>query len=94
LRKSYAGSVGLAAALSTAIGAFHRGNVLDAALDPKAELRQPLAATVPVPRLSRGGKAAALSITGTAIALLVSSAFDVQLGLPTAMAGVLTAAFV
>ena len=60
----------------------------------RAELRQPLAATVPLPRLSRGGKAAALSITGTAIALLVSSAFDVQLGLPTAIAGVLSAASV
>ena len=60
----------------------------------RAELRQPFAATVPLPRLSRGGKAAALSITGTAIALLVSSAFDVQLGLPTAIAGVLSAASV
>jgi arsenical pump membrane protein len=60
----------------------------------RAELRQPLASTVPLPTLSRGGKAAALSITGTAMALLVSSAFDVQLGLPTAIAGVLSAAFV
>jgi arsenical pump membrane protein len=60
----------------------------------RAELRRPLAAAVPQPTLSGGGKAAALGITGTATALVVSSAFDVQLGLPTAIAGVLTVAFV
>jgi arsenical pump membrane protein len=60
----------------------------------RAALRQPLAATLPLPRLSAGGKAAALGIAGTAIALVAASALDVPLGLPTAVAGTLTAAFV
>jgi arsenical pump membrane protein len=60
----------------------------------RAELKQQLAAVMPLPTLSGGGKAAALGITGTAIALLTSSALDVQLGLPTAVAGILTAAVV
>jgi arsenical pump membrane protein len=53
-------------------------------------LRQPLATAVPLPRLSGGGKAAALGIAGTATALMASSALDIPLGLPTAIAGVLT----
>jgi arsenical pump membrane protein len=60
----------------------------------RADLRQPLATAMALPRLSAGGKAAALGIAATAIALLVSSAFDVSLGLPTAVAGMLTATFV
>lgn len=60
----------------------------------RADLSQPLAKAMPLPRLSAGGKAAALSIAGTAIALLISSALDIPLGLPTAIAGTLTAAFV
>ncbi|MBO0750775.1 MAG: arsenic transporter [Bradyrhizobiaceae bacterium] len=60
----------------------------------RSELRQPLAMAPPLPRLTTGGKAAALGIAATAIGLLVSSALDVPLGLPTAVAGVLTAAFV
>jgi arsenical pump membrane protein len=58
------------------------------------ELKQPLAALMPRPSLSGGGKTAALGITGTAIALLASSALDIQLGLPTAIAGALTAVVV
>jgi arsenical pump membrane protein len=54
-------------------------------------LDQKIAEDVPMPKLSRGGKAAASGIAVTAIALLVSSAFDIQLGLPTAIAGSLTA---
>jgi arsenical pump membrane protein len=57
----------------------------------RAELQQPLAALLPRPRLSGAGKTAALGITGTAITLLASSALDIQLGLPTALAGALTA---
>jgi arsenical pump membrane protein len=53
-------------------------------------LTQTIAADVPVPNLPRGGKAAALGIVLTAMALLVSSAFNIQLGLPTALAGSLT----
>jgi arsenical pump membrane protein len=60
----------------------------------RTDLRKPLATTLPLPRLSAGGKAAALGIAGTAIALLASSALDIPLGLPTAIAGLLTAAFV
>jgi arsenical pump membrane protein len=60
----------------------------------RADLRQPLATAMLLPRLSAGGKAAALGISATAIALLISSALDVSLGLPTAVAGMLTATFV
>jgi arsenical pump membrane protein len=49
---------------------------------------------MPPPRLSAGGKAAAFAIAGTAIALLISSSLDIPLGLPTAIAGTLTAIFV
>jgi arsenical pump membrane protein len=57
-------------------------------------LRQPLAAALPLPRLSGGGKTAALGITATATGLLAASALDMPLGPPTAIAGTLTAAFV
>jgi arsenical pump membrane protein len=60
----------------------------------RAELREPLAMALLLPRLSDGGKTAALGITGTAIALLASSAFDFPLGVSTAIAGTLTAAVV
>ena len=55
-------------------------------------LRQEIEARVPVPILSGGGKTAAFGIAATAIALLAASLADTQLGLPTAIAGVLTAA--
>ncbi|USU08979.1 arsenic transporter [Sphingomonadaceae bacterium OTU29MARTA1] len=41
--------------------------------------------------LTRGGKTAFIGIVATAIVLLVASACDIQLGLPTAIAGVVTA---
>lgn len=53
-------------------------------------LRQPIATNVPVPHLSHSGKVAAAGIAATAVALIVSSAVDIQLGLPTAIAGVAT----
>lgn len=59
-----------------------------------ASLRQELATSMPLPRLSAGGKAAALGIGATAIGLLASSALDIPLGLPTAIAGAATGAFV
>ncbi len=49
---------------------------------------------VPLPDLPPGGQTAALGIVATAVVLLVASAFDIQLGLPTAIAGTLTAAIV
>jgi arsenical pump membrane protein len=56
----------------------------------RAALRHPIATDVPVPRLSHSGKVAAAGIAVTAVALIVSSALDLQLGLPTAIAGALT----
>jgi arsenical pump membrane protein len=53
-------------------------------------LHQKIAANVPMPKLARGGKTAAWGIAVTAIALLVSSALDIQLGVPTVIAGTLT----
>ena len=50
-----------------------------------------VARDVPRPRLSVGGRAAGLGIVATAIVLLAVSAFDIPLGLPTAIAGILTA---
>ncbi len=57
-------------------------------------LRQDISANIATPELSAGGKLAALGIAGTAIVLLASSAFDIQLGLPTFLAGAATAALV
>jgi arsenical pump membrane protein len=57
-------------------------------------LRQEIATDVPVPVLSGAGKTAAIGIAATAIVLLVASALDVALGLPTAIAGTATAAVV
>jgi arsenical pump membrane protein len=57
-------------------------------------LNQKLSADVPLPELSGAGKTAALGIVATSIVLLGASALDVQLGLPTAVAGVATAAIV
>jgi arsenical pump membrane protein len=57
-------------------------------------LRQIIEAEMPVPKLSLGGKVAGLGIIATAIVLLAASAKDLQLGLPTAIAGAVTAAIV
>lgn len=57
-------------------------------------LHQDLATEVPVPVLSGAAKTAALGIAATAVLLLISSARDVQLGLPTAIAGAVTALLV
>jgi arsenical pump membrane protein len=54
-------------------------------------LQQKLSTDVPVPKLSDAGKTAALGIFATSLVLLGASAFDIQLGLPTAIAGLLTA---
>jgi len=60
----------------------------------RSALRQRVAAEVPRPALSAAGQTAAVGIAATAVVLLVSSALDIQLGLPTAIAGALTAAVV
>lgn len=46
------------------------------------------------PPLSTGGKMASFGIAATAIVLLISSAFNVELGLPTAIAGMATSLLV
>ena len=50
--------------------------------------------TVDVPELSAAGRMAAWGIAGTAVVLLASSFFDIQLGLPTFGAGAATAVLV
>ncbi len=60
----------------------------------RAALRQGIATEIERPALSAGGKMAAWGLAGTAAVLLAASAFDVQLGLPTALAGAATAALV
>jgi arsenical pump membrane protein len=60
----------------------------------RGALGQKISTDVPVPVLSGAGKTAAIGIAATAIALLVASALDVALGLPTAIAGTATAAVV
>jgi arsenical pump membrane protein len=57
-------------------------------------LRQTIETEAETPPLSIGGKVAAAGIFATALALMVASAMDWQLGLPTCIAGALTAASV
>jgi len=57
-------------------------------------LRQTIAGRVPLPELSTGGRIAAAGIAATAIVLLTASAMNKQLGLPTCVAGITTAAVV
>lgn len=57
----------------------------------RKDLRQPVETDVPGVPLTRGGTTAAFGIGVTAILLLVASALDIRLGLPTAAAGLLTA---
>jgi arsenical pump membrane protein len=59
-----------------------------------SDLRQKISAEIKMPELSAAGKMAAFGIAATAIVLLVSSGFDIQLGLPTFLAGLGTAILV
>ena len=63
-------------------------------LTQRKALKQPVQTNISLPVLSKGGKVALLGIAATALVLLVSSAFDIQLGLPTAVTGILTSAIV
>ncbi len=56
--------------------------------------RETLATDVEKPKLSAGGKAAGFGIVVTAIVLLIASALDRDLGLPTFVTGIATALFV
>jgi arsenical pump membrane protein len=60
----------------------------------RGALKQHIATAIVIPVLSKGGKTAMLGIAATAAILLVSSALGIQLGLPTAVTGVLTSAIV
>ncbi len=60
----------------------------------RTALRRKIAAGIEVPELSKGGKMAAFGIIATALVLLVSSGFGIQLGLPTFLAGLGTAILV
>jgi arsenical pump membrane protein len=57
-------------------------------------LKQKIATDVPVPILTMGGKTAAAGIVATAVALIGASALDIQLGLPTFIAGAATTVIV
>ncbi len=60
----------------------------------RARLRQAVSDQIDKPALSGGGKMAAFGIVATALVLLTSSGFDIQLGLPTFLAGLATAILV
>lgn len=57
-------------------------------------LKQQIEKSISIPVLSPGGKTALWGIAATAIILLVASDLDIQLGLPTAITGILTSAIV
>jgi arsenical pump membrane protein len=56
----------------------------------RKDLRGGIEQHIVLPKLSTGGKTALIGIWVTAVILLISSALDIQLGLPTAITGVLT----
>jgi arsenical pump membrane protein len=60
----------------------------------RTRLRHDVSSDIESPALSGAGKMAAFGIVLTGIVLLVSSGFDIQLGLPTFLAGVATALLV
>ncbi|MDQ6814487.1 MAG: arsenic transporter [Bacteroidota bacterium] len=57
-------------------------------------LRQKIISNMPAAKLSKGGKMAGVGIIITGITLIGASAEDIQLGVPTAIAGVLTSLIV
>jgi len=63
-------------------------------LTQRQHLRKPLGAVAPVPKLALGARLTAAGIAVTAILLLVVSALDRPLGLPTCLAGLATVALV
>ena len=60
----------------------------------RGKLAQDVSTDIEIPNLSAAGKMAAFGIVATAIVLLVSSGVDIQLGLPTFLAGTTTALLV
>ncbi|MDP9094950.1 MAG: arsenic transporter, partial [Pseudomonadota bacterium] len=60
----------------------------------RSALQQEISADIEQPALSSAGRMAAAGIVGTALVLLTSSAFDIQLGAPTLLASLATTALV
>jgi len=60
----------------------------------RQDMMKPLEQTIALPALSSTGRSAAWGIAITAVVLLACSAWDIPLGLPTAITGVLTSGFV
>ena len=63
-------------------------------LTQRKALKQNIEKNITIPNLSQGGKTAFIGIAATAVILLISSAMDIQLGLPTAITGIITSAIV
>jgi len=63
-------------------------------LTQRADLAGEISRDIKVPALSRGGRVTAGGIVLTALVLLIASSLDWQLGLPTFLAGVATAAVI
>src|SRR5580704_16299055 len=60
----------------------------------RKNLARPIESRVEAVLLSRGGKLAAYGIGGAAAALMIASAFDLDLGLPTLLAAMAATALV
>ena len=60
----------------------------------RKDIEGKVATDVTIPKLSTGGKTALVGIGITAVVLLISSALDIELGLPTAITGILTSIIV
>jgi arsenical pump membrane protein len=56
--------------------------------------KQKIRTDISLPQLSPGGKTALIGICGTAAVLLAASAWNIQLGLPTLITGIITSAIV
>ena len=82
--RSWLGQFGLPSVL--AIGATY----VTLRLTQRRALRQPILNNVEFPELPRGARVVAYGIGAAAIVMLLASAFGLQLGLPTFMAGVVT----
>lgn len=63
-------------------------------LTQREALKTEIHADIVIPQLSPGGKTALFGIAVTAVILLISSAYNIQLGLPTALTGIITSAIV
>jgi arsenical pump membrane protein len=60
----------------------------------RGALKAKIESDITIPQLTQGGKTAIIGIAATAVILLIASALDIQLGLPTAVTGIFTSAIV